>query len=214
MAAAKKMVRRAGAKPRRPASYHHGALRDAVLDRADVMLEKQGIENLSLRDVAADLGVSHAAPYRHFPHKMDLLFALAERGFRALGDAMEQAFQEKNPRERFEKSGVLYIRLAVAHPVRTQLMFSKTIHCEEAPESLRKAGERAFQGLVRIVEDGQSRGVFTQRTDSMTLALAAWSTVQGMASLVAAGQIPDQGDAFLRTILAQLFEGVRERGRK
>ncbi|MBI3394572.1 MAG: TetR/AcrR family transcriptional regulator [Spirochaetia bacterium] len=196
-----------------PRPYHHGDLGVAVLEHADEMLERVGIENLSLRDIAASLGVSHAAPYRHFPRKLDLLFALAERGFDALGDAMHEASKAPTPRDRFEMSGLLYVRLAVQHPVRTHLMFSSTIVCEDAPQSLQAAGTRAFQGLLSIIEDGQRDGAFTTAAPAQTLAVAAWSTVHGIASLVSGGQLNQAvkagGDNFIRSVLDQLFQGVR-----
>lgn len=197
---------------KRPESYHHGDLRSAVLDEADKLLEKDGIENLSLRDVAQNLGVSHAAPYRHFPRKLDLLLALAERGFLELAEAMDRAFSAKTPEERFQSSGLLYVKLAVAHPVRTQLMFSRTIQCEEVPESLQVAGKRAFQGLVTIIEDGQKRGAFTGQSDAMTFAFSAWSMVHGIAGLISAGHADHvkNSDAFVRSILSQLYSGVRK----
>ncbi|HMU82362.1 MAG TPA: TetR/AcrR family transcriptional regulator [Leptospiraceae bacterium] len=211
-------AKRAPASPRKAAvkSYHHGDLRSAVLDEADRLLEKHGIENLSLRDVAQNLGVSHAAPYRHFPRKLDLLLALAEKGFSELGDAMEKAFTAKSPEERFQSSGLLYVKLAVAHPVRTQLMFSKTIQCDDAPDSLQQAGQRAFQGLVSIIEDGQKAGEFKTNSDAMTLAVSAWSMVHGIAGLISGGQLAEaagKGDGFVRTILSQLYSGVRKEKR-
>lgn len=104
------------------------------------------------------------------------------------------------------------MKLAVAHPVRTQLMFSRTIQCEEVPESLQVAGKRAFQGLVTIIEDGQKRGAFTGQSDAMTLAFSAWSMVHGIAGLISAGHADHvkNSDAFVRSILSQLYSGVRK----
>lgn len=202
-------IRKAG-KPRK--DYHHGDLRAAVLEAAEQMLEDQGIENLSLRDVAGRIGVSHAAPYRHFPKKIDLLMALAEQGFNALGNAMEEAFEARTPRLRLELSGILYVRLAVAHPVRTQLMFSKTIQCDEAPASLREAGDRAFSGLVRIIGDGQQSGAFQPDKDPGSLALGAWSVVHGLAALISGGQLEGRNvDQLVKEVLAQFYDGIANR---
>lgn len=193
--------------------YHHGDLRAALLDRAEALLEKGGIESLSLRDAARDLGVSHAAPYRHFPGKIDLLYALAERGFTALGDAMEEAGRGKTAQEQFEAAGILYVELAMAHPVRTELMFSRTIQCSDAPESLRAAGERAFGGLVRIIEYGQACGEFTQGLGAQPLALSAWGLVHGLAVLASGGQIPLADSSALRPLLAPLLAGMLRPGK-
>ncbi|HNJ34578.1 MAG TPA: TetR-like C-terminal domain-containing protein [Leptospiraceae bacterium] len=108
------------------------------------------------------------------------------------------------------------MKLAVAHPVRTQLMFSKTIQCDDAPDSLQQAGQRAFQGLVSIIEDGQKAGEFKTNSDAMTLAVSAWSMVHGIAGLISGGQLAEaagKGDGFVRTILSQLYSGVRKEKR-
>ncbi len=191
--------------------YHHGNLRLQVVECADRMLEESGIENLSLRDVAVKLGVSHGAPYRHFPKKIDLLFAVAERGFCALADAMEAAFKRSTPAARLQESGIRYVKLAVSHPARTQLMFSNTIQCHEAPASLQSEGNRAFRGLLNIIADGQKRGAFLKTPDAQTLALSAWSMVHGMAALVSAGQLPGRTDKEIKIILNPLLRGISAR---
>ena len=71
--------------------YHHGALREALLERAVVILGEQGIEKLSLRGLARDLGVSHAAPARHFANKGELLSAIASEGYQRLTAATTKA---------------------------------------------------------------------------------------------------------------------------
>ncbi|MCE9600021.1 MAG: TetR/AcrR family transcriptional regulator [Spirochaetia bacterium] len=207
-----KAVRNVRVKVEKP--YHHGDLGRAIIEKAEQMLEEIGSESLSLRDVAAALSVSHAAPYRHFPRKLDLLFALAERGFLDLGDAMEKAFASaSHPSERLLLAGQGYVKLAMAHPARTQLMFSRVLDCSDAPQTLRAAGQRAFQGLVHIIEDGQMSGHFRRESDALTVSLAAWSMVHGLSSLAIGGQIPppilESGfEEFVRGIMQQLGRGV------
>lgn len=198
--------------PEKP--YHHGDLRRAIVEMSEQMLEEIGSENLSLRDVAAALAVSHAAPYRHFPRKLDLLFALAERGFVDLGDAMERAYASAaSPPDQLLRAGLDYVRLATTHPARTQLMFSRMLDCDDLPESLRREGERAFQGLVRIVADGQASGHFGQESDAVTVSFAVWSMVHGISGLLIGGQVPPHVlggglDSFVSTVLSQLGRGV------
>ncbi len=71
--------------------YHHGNLRTTLLDAADAVLAERGVQGITLRDVARSAGVSHAAPYHHFASLEELLAAVAERGFRVLGEAMASA---------------------------------------------------------------------------------------------------------------------------
>src|ERR1041384_987611 len=95
------------------ASYHHGDLRQAVLRKAGEVLEKEGVDALSLREVARRAGVSHNAPYRHFPDRDSLLVALVEEGFQMLLDALA-----RRPRR---EMGEAYVDFALAHPQRFRL---------------------------------------------------------------------------------------------
>src|SRR3989454_10072010 len=96
-------------------TYHHRDLRTALLREAGKRLEKKGIAALSLRELARRAGVSHNAPYRHFPDRDSLLAALAAEGFEMLGDALE-----KRPRR---EMGEAYVEFAFAHPERFRLLF-------------------------------------------------------------------------------------------
>src|SRR6185295_8903280 len=99
-------------------SYHHGDLREAVLRTAGQMLEKQGVEALTLRQLAGRIGVSHNAPYRHFPDRESLLAALAAEGYAMLGAAQREAAAKQGLRG----MGEAYVRFARQHPQRFRLM--------------------------------------------------------------------------------------------
>src|SRR5262245_29182402 len=113
------------AKPRSPKnSYHHGDLRRALTKAAWGLVRKEGVEALTLREVARKVGVTHAAPYHHFPSREALLDALSEEGFEELGNAMEAAIAGiTDPSERLHVIGRVYIDQARAHPERIQVMF-------------------------------------------------------------------------------------------
>src|SRR3989337_63135 len=100
-------------------SYHHGGLRAELVQTAGEMLEKQGLKSLSLREVARRAGVSHNAPYRHFPDRESLLAALAMEGFAKLGRALQEAGSAGGLRAR----GQAYLRFALQNPQRFRLMF-------------------------------------------------------------------------------------------
>src|SRR5579875_1684070 len=106
-----------GARP-----YHHGDLRRALVAAAERILVRDGLQGLSLRGVAREAGVSPAAPYHHFKDKSDLLNALAEEGFHALGDALRAEF-EADPRHDLTSMGVAYVKFARANPALYRLMF-------------------------------------------------------------------------------------------
>ncbi|MBM9500888.1 TetR/AcrR family transcriptional regulator [Leptospira sp. 201903071] len=198
-----------------PDSYHHGDLKKAIILKSEEILEKNGIEGLSLRDIAADLGVSHAAPYRHFPRKVDLLFTLAIRGFSDLAEEMRLAWESsEDPVERLRSSGTRYVKLALKHPRRTELMFGGTLACEpEAPDELQTISKESFMGLFKIIEDGQNRGVF-RNGDTLGFSFTLWSLVHGFAVLTNGKQIPPQVfqerslDTILESSLSSILNGV------
>jgi AcrR family transcriptional regulator len=151
------------------ASYHHGDLRAALLRAAGELLEKQGLAALSLREAARRAGVSHNAPYRHFPDREALLAALAAEGFSWLSEGFKGAGRER---------GLSYVRFALEHPQRFRLMFGGLLPIGSHPE-LRDAGRRAYQGLEdAFAELGE---------DARFAAAAAWSLVHGLANLILDG---------------------------
>ncbi|MCR9142566.1 MAG: TetR/AcrR family transcriptional regulator [bacterium] len=161
------------------------------MQAAEALLEEGGIDALSLRDAARRAGVSHAAPYRHFPAKIDLLYALAARGFAALDEALREAGAvSADPVEQLEEAGFAYVRLAVQHPWRTRLMFGglTPMAKAEAPPELEEIARSSFEGLVKIIAEGQAREAFVQQ-EPLQLAMAVWSLVHGTAMLVVGGQI-------------------------
>lgn len=167
------------------AKYHHGDLRNLVLQKSCEFLESFGVHNLSLRDIAAEIGVSHTAPYRHFPKKMDLLLAITALGFKELRDTLREAWEiSEEPSEKLKKSGENYIRLAWRNPRRTELMFSGEV-IPEGPISidLAKYGEEAYYELFRVVQYGQEKGVFQKDINTDAMAMTVWSSVHGFAVL-------------------------------
>jgi AcrR family transcriptional regulator len=166
-------------------SYHHGDLRNLVLKVSGEFLEEKGVHNLSLRDVASAIGVSHTAPYRHFPRKIDLLYALTTQGFLELRDTLLRAWEESEDSFlKLKKAGENYIRLMWMHPRRTELMFSGEIYMDgPVPEELNVAGKEAYFALYHIVEYGQNKGDFKTDADAENISMAVWSAVHGFAVL-------------------------------
>ncbi|XDD46075.1 TetR/AcrR family transcriptional regulator [Leptospira sp. WS39.C2] len=167
-------------------AYHHGNLREEVLEHSRKVLETTGVSSLSLRDIASDLGVSHTAPYRHFPKKMDLLQALVAEGFRELTIAMNRAWESSDdPLEKIRKAGEEYIYLLLNNPRRTELMFGGEMYVSGDPisEELRSCGNEAYMGMFRIVEYGQNQLVLKKSVPTATLMMSFWSGVHGFAVL-------------------------------
>jgi AcrR family transcriptional regulator len=109
-------------------TYHHGNLRAALMRAAATEIERAGYENLSLRELAASLGVSRGAPYRHFADRRGLLAAVAAEGFDALTATYREVIAaEKTPQARLTASGRAYFAFAAARPQMFRLMFTSDL---------------------------------------------------------------------------------------
>lgn len=205
-------------------TYHHGDLRAALLRAGGKLLVEEGVENLTLRRVAREVGVSHAAPYRHFKDKESLLAAITLSGFYKLTMLMKSAKTSNPgaPREQLVKAGVNYIQMALAHPEMMQLMFGGTIKrviLEQEFERAVKLGEYpcdaldAFEKLEEIVDVGVESGTFRQK-DVHELTLLAWSTVHGLAMILLGKQLqeppegPEAVEALTKCLCEDLLLGV------
>lgn len=166
------------ADPERP--YHHGNLRQALLDAAVDAIAEQGLSDVSLRDVARRAGVSHAAPAHHFGTKAGLFTALATDGFARFTAAMEAAAD-------FEEVGLAYVRFAVANPSVFELMFRPDLLLVDDAALLTESA-RAYQFLLdRAADVAASMGV-----DAQEIAVTAWSLVHGFATLWIHGNLGNQ----------------------
>jgi AcrR family transcriptional regulator len=138
--------------------YHHGDLRAALLGAAAVEIERIGYENLSLRELAASLGVSRAAPYRHFADRRALLGALAAEGFDKLATIYRKSIGAgKTPRTRLAASGRAYLAFAAERPQLFRLMFASDLFGAGPldPALIKAAGDcyEIFEGLVAATLD-------------------------------------------------------------
>ena len=164
-------------------NYHHGNLRRELLDRAAQVIAKQGIENLSLRGLAQDLGVSHGAPARHFKDKLDLLRALATEGHNKLADYVFAAAElaGPDPLERYAALGRAFVRFSLEYPA----YYQATRHPEvaaHADQELRAASWRRMEMTAEAARQAQAAGWLEGESveDAVTFSLAA---VRGVALL-------------------------------
>ncbi len=169
--------------------YHHGHLRDALLQGALRVIAEVGPAAFTLREVARRAGVSHNAPYRHFRDKDALLAALAAQGFRELTRAMrEAADQESDALKKLKQSGMAYVKFALRRPEHFTVMFDGPECNGKDPEYL-QASQKSFDTLVGYIRDGQEQGQVTAGS-TLERALYAWSLVHGVAKLAVAGRLP------------------------
>lgn len=165
-----------------PKTYHHGNLRESLLVAAETILATAGLHGTTLREVAKAAGVSHAAPYHHFASLNDLLAAVAERGFVALGDAMEQASATPDTHERLLQIGQAYVRCARAQPARFRLMFAPQLAQAQNYPALQAASNRAFALL-------QAAACAHDPAHGPELALTGWSLSHGLSNLLIDGAL-------------------------
>jgi AcrR family transcriptional regulator len=193
-------------------AYHHGDLRAALLDEAAAMIAEEGVAGVTMRALGQRLGVSRAAPYRHFTDKTDLLVAVAAAGFRRLGERVEStaASSRTSGLERFRRMGEEYIRFALENPAHYRMMYgTEALSRRDLPE-LREAGNALYERLVAEIETYQRSGDI-KRTDSRAQAYVAWSAVHGLASLLIDGQIMADVDvdALIRQTTHTVLDGMR-----
>jgi AcrR family transcriptional regulator len=189
--------------------YHHGNLRPALLAAAERALARGG--ELSLRELAREIGVSHAAPRRHFAGKQALLDALAQDGVERLGREMTAALEQAGHSfaERLGALARAYVRFATEHGALLELMYAGK-HRPGA-EALRETADRAFAGPLALVAEGQDAGEVVPG-DCERLGLVAWSAFHGLASMANGGLLGDQPlEPLVDEAVVRLLEGLRPR---
>ena len=187
--------------------YHHGNLRAALLAEAERTLRERGIDELSLRDLARQAGVSHAAPRRHFADRQALLDALAEAGFLRLSDEMRAAIDTAGDdyETRVRAAGTAYVRFATEDAALLDLMY--VVKRGEHSVALDEAFGRLFGTFDVLIRQGQQAGQLRQG-DPDRIRLLLLAAVQGIAALVASGSIDAaQTDELITDAVAQFARG-------
>ncbi|MBX9646654.1 MAG: WHG domain-containing protein [Xanthobacteraceae bacterium] len=185
--------------------YHHGDLHEALLLAAERVLERDGLAGLTLRAVAREAGVSHAAPTHHFGDLTGLLSELAAIGFRMFNAAMVAARDsETHPLMKGLANGKAYVAYAQAHPGMYSLMF-RNERLDMTRPSLHEAATASFEGLANSVGAGRNERLAGEALEALSLDQAAaiaraWSLVHGFTMLLLDGRLTD--------ILHRLPEGT------
>lgn len=193
----------------RARAYHHGDLRSALLAEAQSTLRTSGLDGLSLRELARAVGVSHAAPRRHFPDKAALLEALVADGFQRLGSALEAAVDSERREfdDVLDEVALAYVRFATANPPLTDLM-SQSRFLSDASEQLVVAREASFAPVRKMVEAGQAAGVFAQG-DTVRLGTVIFGMLHGLASMVNNGMVDPTDEDLTHDAARILLRGLR-----
>jgi AcrR family transcriptional regulator len=182
----KRKVRRSAAD--RP--YHHGALREALVEAAAQVAAERGVGSLSLREAARRAGVSQAAPYHYFSDKSALLAAVAEEGFRLFdqSQAAAHAAAASDPVARLQALGAAYVRFALDEPHYFRVMFRPHLVEHAKYPSLHEISRRSFERLVDTTRDARLAHGHDD-PDPLAAATLMWSVPHGLAMLYLEGPI-------------------------
>lgn len=183
--------------------YHHGNLRAALLDAAGRSLRERGADQLSLRDLAREVGVSHAAPRRHFPDRQALLDALAETGFADLDTTLRTALADADADfpSRVRVAMTAYVRFATENAALLELMYAS----KHRPGATRivEAARAPFALLSELIRQGQEAGSL-QPGDPERVGIVLFATLQGLASLINGNIVrPELLDGLVETTVEQ-----------
>jgi AcrR family transcriptional regulator len=173
--------------------YHHGDLHDALLKAAEAVLERDGLAGLTLRAVAREAGVSHAAPTHHFGDLTGLVSELAAIGFRQFNAAMAVAGAiEGSGLEKAMARAKAYVAYAQAHPGMYGLMF-RTERLDMTRPSLHEAASASFAGLAGAIGASRQEQISEEALsmDQAAAIVRAWSLVHGFTMLLLDGRLAD-----------------------
>jgi AcrR family transcriptional regulator len=165
--------------------YHHGNLREALIQAAQDLIGAKGPAGFTIAEAARLAGVSPAAPYRHFRDAESLLAEVATRGFDQFRDRLAAALDAApptDPARAAEAVGRAYLAFAREEPAYYAAMFEARIAREPFPD-LQAAGDRAFAVLRKLAERLAAAARIQPRPPALMIALHIWSTAHGIASL-------------------------------
>ncbi len=158
-------------------------LRDACIVAAHEVIEERGLENLSLREIARKLGVSHQAPYKHYPSREHLLAEVLRRCFERFATFLDARKRFEDPAQDLESLGLQYLRYAKDHPLEYRLMFSTTWP-QAAGDAVSSADATRGYDILREVLTRMHGGAEAKRELVELDALYIWSMVHGLAGVM------------------------------
>ena len=188
--------------------YHHGDLRTALVDAGIRLLRSGGADAVTLRAVAREAGVSHAAPYRHFSNRDQLFAEVATPCLQELGRRLEDAAagSDGDASIRIRTIGRAYIAFAIERPEEYRLIFGSRVASFDEHEGLSRGSKAAFGVLVTAIEAGQAEGLIVSGP-AAGLATFAWATLHGLAGLFVERRL-DAADEPMRNHLVSRVTGL------
>ena len=192
--------------------YHHGNLRQALVDACLALIEEKGPTGFTLSEAAREAGVTPAAVYRHFEGRDDLIAEAALQGYEIFGDLMEYAYDKGQPSAlaAFESVGRAYLAFARRHPGHYVAMFESGISMQRTPE-LHEAASRAMGVLERAAEELSQHIPEDRRPPPQMFSAHIWAMSHGVVELFARGA-PGTRSPFPPEDLLETGIGVYLRG--
>jgi AcrR family transcriptional regulator len=198
---------------RRPRSYHHGNLKEVLLEAARKLIEEHGAFGFSLTEAARLAGVSPAAPYRHFRDRDALLAEVARHGFERFAARLDMAWNNgvPTPLSAFDALGKAYLAFARDEPASYSVMFETGIEGSKG-EPL-SAGERAFDVLQRAAAALCRALPETERPPIKLMSLHIWALSHGVATLftqadLQARKVPMSPEEILESAMLIYLKGL------
>lgn len=194
-------------------SYHHGDLRRSLIAAAVSLISERSRAEFTLRELAKQLGVTHAATYHHFKDKDDLLAAVAEDGFTALREYLERAVEESpdSPIMRLRAIASAYVRFAVDHPAHFRVMYARDYDDETRFPAAKQAADQNAAMIDAFWSSAAQKGYYRQG-DLNEFSRASWALVHGLSMLHINGLMqPPDGmsiEEFSSRITRHLFVGI------
>jgi AcrR family transcriptional regulator len=191
--------------------YHHGDLKNSLIQAGMEILAQEGVGALTLRKAATRAGVSHSAPYAHFTDKKDLIAAISTEGFRQLYVRI-RIVAEAHPNDlnnRLIEVAWAYVQFALENRALFKIMFSGILEEEVSYPEFVKISHENFLQLVQLVHECQQARVFRPGPADM-LALSVWSLMHGFVSLLLEKQISRSilKSASLKELLRQTLNQI------
>jgi AcrR family transcriptional regulator len=201
-------------------AYHHGDLRQALVDAALEVIDEEDVAAVSLRALARKVGVTYAAPYHHFTDKNALLAAVAQEGFAKLHAVLDEAVAAAAaggapPREQFRALGHAHVAFALSHRSHYRVMFGRELKDKECYPDLHGTADSCFGKLMAV--SAIACGGAANPAEVMSLAVTAWSAAHGLAMLWIDGPLEQklEGtsiDGLVDGLIDRLFAGDRSGG--
>jgi len=167
--------------------YHHGDLREKLLAAATQLIASGGVESLSIRKLADQVGVSRTAPYHHFKDKNELLCAIAEHGFQQQDQLLSDIVTNPDhlsPAQLFQRYMLTYIQFAHSEQETYDLMYGREIWKTGQPTvSLQQVSKHSFRLWLEWIEELQQADIFASHDPALRIAQSSWASLHGLCRL-------------------------------